>query len=308
VRRFARSSAGRRSTRDSEDSSPLSSCIWRRADRALRHQLRRRRAAVLLQRDARTARPRPPSDDSAQTAQGAGRAEPGGGGPAPRSRARSEVQGRVRRRLRRGAARIRGRGAEGVRHRQQAHDLAGRTGQGAAGPLCDAFRRNCSNGCANGGERRGRRPGCFQGRTRSTRCRPVSSAAPCARRRKGPGSPNAVSPHTLRHSFATHLLEQNVDIRVIQVLLENSHILARQHPIERRIYYPFHPQCGETVLISRQFAYRGVDLVVIPQPDGSVACIPAWMTHESAARCQVCAGPQFPLISCDLCVPRSMRF
>ncbi|MDE1918455.1 MAG: hypothetical protein KGJ57_21615 [Sphingomonadales bacterium] len=71
---------------------------------------------------------------------------------------------------------------------------------------------------------------------------------------------------------------------------------TNEHPTEGWVTYRFHPRFGEKVEIRRRLRYGGVEYVVVLQPDGSFASLPAWMTEPAASDFAIGSGSlRFPL-------------
>lgn len=87
----------------------------------------------------------------------------------------------------------------------------------------------------------------------STRGRPLSRKTIWVHIKKyahTAGITKNITPHTLRHSFATHLLDNGADLRVIQEMLGHADISTTQiytHVDQGRVketHYRFHPRSG----------------------------------------------------------------
>ena len=120
--------------------------------------------------------------------------------------------------LRRRAAHLRGHPLEARRYRQPAHGHSRGAGQGAERPIRHALAQAAGNPAQLVASREAQAVA-LSGRY-SWRPHPKGSGGMmCQKAQRRCGIAKPITPHSLRHAFAVHLLESGTDVRTIQLLL-----------------------------------------------------------------------------------------
>ena len=225
-----------------------------------------RRAAADAARSGCPRRCRWPTSSAILEAAGVGGHDPGAARPGPAGGAlrhrRPDLRGgRARRRRPRPRVRTRERAAARAAARQ------GRQGAARAGRVATPWRP--STAYLVRGRPELARPARPRAGRRAVPQRPRRPAVAAVRlggagqgAPSGPASPRDVSPHTLRHSFATHLLDGGADVRVVQELLGHASVTTTQiytlvtvHRL-REVYATAHPRPADRVTADQREAER----------------------------------------------------
>ena len=95
----------------------------------------------------------------------------------------------------------------------------------------------------------------FPSRRRTTHLPDATARAAFIQARDACGFNSDFRPHSLRHSFATHMLQQGVDIRIIQMLL--GHLTIRSTEIYTHLTNPLRDQLRQLLFKTTDGLFEG---------------------------------------------------